>query len=143
MELACARPASVGAYGRFVSEMGVAGGPVSGRRAYRIKSCGRERMAAADSGVTALHVCFDDEDTGGLPAGQRQARCLRDFPGHVASRVDAILPERPCGRVLGAASSDRNVRNRQCDCSAVCRLPATRCLDVAGYGVTTFGRGTI
>lgn len=99
-------------------------------------------MTAADSGVTAWHVCFDDEDTGGRPAGQRQARCLRDFPGHVASRVDAIFPERPCGRVLGAASSDRDVRNRRSDCSAVCRLPATRCLDVAGYGMTTFGRGT-
>jgi hypothetical protein len=61
---------------------------------------------AADSG-TAWHVCFDDEDTGGHPAGQQQARCLRDFPGHVASHVDAIFPERPCGRVLGAASSDR------------------------------------
>jgi hypothetical protein len=73
-------------------------------------------------------ACFlDDEDTGGLPAGQQQARCLRDFPGHVASRMDAIFPERPCGRVLGAASSDRNVRNRRGDCGAVCRLPATRC----------------
>jgi hypothetical protein len=98
-------------------------------------------MTATDSRVTTWHVCFDDEDTGGLPAGQRQAWCVRDFPGHVASRVDAIFPERPCGRVLGAASSDRNVRNRQSDCSAVCRLPATRCLDVAGYCVTTFGRG--
>jgi hypothetical protein len=77
--------------------------------------------------VTAWHGCFDDEDTGGRPAGQQQARCLRDFPGHVASRVDAIFPERPCGRVLGAASSNRNVRNRRGDCGAVCRLPATRC----------------
>jgi hypothetical protein len=98
-------------------------------------------MTATDSRVTTWHVCFDDEDTGGLPAGQRQAWCVRDFPGHVASRVDAIFPERPCGRVLGAASSDRNVRNRRGDCSAVCCLPVTRCLDVAGYGVTTFGRG--
>jgi hypothetical protein len=100
-------------------------------------------MTATDSRVTAWHVCFDDEDTGGLPAGQRQAWCVRDFPGHVASRVDAIFPERPCGRVLGAASSDRNVRNRQSDCSAVCRLPATRCLVVTGYRTITIRAGGV
>ncbi len=119
MMLACARPASVGHTAVSLVKWESRADPFPGNA--RTGSVLRLTRVLTDM------VASDDEDTGGRPAGQQQAWCLRDSPGHVASHTDAILPKRPCGRVLGAASSDRIVRNRRSDCGAVCRLPATRC----------------
>jgi hypothetical protein len=80
----------------------------SGRARFRDACAGAcERLPQAAGSKNDQREFIDDEDTDGLPAGQQQAGWLRDFPGPVASRVDAIFPERPCGRVLGAASSER------------------------------------
>jgi len=118
--LACARPASIGHMAASLVKWESRADPFPGD----LRTGSVLRLTRILPGKSASTT---KTPVGIHPAGQQQARCLRDFPGHVASRTDAIFPERPCGRVLGAASSDRNVRNRRSDCGAVCRLPATRC----------------